>query len=194
MRRPERKAHENGGFRFLLVRHHGGQGQSAPQGRRGDFLGAQLPTLVRGVYYDGWRPADIPVKMSNEEFFARVRSIFPHAVEGGDEKLVRTVLKALERQRMAANGSTSNPGCRTRWPRSCRDPVEEVVSAAQRTEQAYGAPAAPPGSCGHGSGGCHSNIRRRSRRSASGRFLEQALAMLRERLVRGAHEFVQDTF
>ncbi|MEU3889714.1 DUF2267 domain-containing protein [Streptomyces sp. NPDC029041] len=40
-------------------------------------FGAQLPTLVRGVYYDGWRPADTPVKMSNEEFFARVRSEFP---------------------------------------------------------------------------------------------------------------------
>ncbi|MGW6646292.1 DUF2267 domain-containing protein [Streptomyces iakyrus] len=60
-------------------------------------FGAQLPTLVRGVYYDGWRPADTPVKMSNEEFFARVRSEFPYAVEGGDEKLVRTVLKTLER-------------------------------------------------------------------------------------------------
>ncbi len=23
-------------------------------------LGAQLPHLVRGVYYDGWRPADVP--------------------------------------------------------------------------------------------------------------------------------------
>ena len=58
---------------------------------------AQLPTLVRGVYYDGWKPAETPVKMSNEEFLARVRSEFPYAVEGGSEKLVRTVLKTLER-------------------------------------------------------------------------------------------------
>lgn len=54
-------------------------------------------TIVRGVYYDGWKPAETPVKMSNEEFFARVRSEFPYAVEGGSEKLVRTVLKSLER-------------------------------------------------------------------------------------------------
>ncbi|MGW3417346.1 DUF2267 domain-containing protein [Streptomyces phaeochromogenes] len=60
-------------------------------------FGAQLPTIVRGVYYDGWKPAETPVKMSNEEFFARVRNEFPYAVEGGSEKLVRTVLKALER-------------------------------------------------------------------------------------------------
>jgi len=60
-------------------------------------FGAQLPTIVRGVYYDGWKPAETPVRMSNEEFFARVRNEFPYAVEGGSEKLVRTVLKALER-------------------------------------------------------------------------------------------------
>ncbi|WP_260695800.1 DUF2267 domain-containing protein [Streptomyces sp. IB201691-2A2] len=66
-------------------------------GRDGRTFGAQLLTIVRGVYYDGWKPAETPVKMSNEEFFARVRSEFPYAVEGGNEKLVRTVLKTLER-------------------------------------------------------------------------------------------------
>ncbi|MFK4149384.1 DUF2267 domain-containing protein [Streptomyces sp. NPDC004065] len=60
-------------------------------------FGAQLPTIVRGVYYDGWKPAETPVKMSNEEFLARVRSAFPYAVEGGSENLVRTVLNVLER-------------------------------------------------------------------------------------------------
>jgi uncharacterized protein (DUF2267 family) len=53
-------------------------------------FGAQLPTLIRGVYYDGWKPAETPVKMSNEEFFERIRREFPYAVEGGDEHLVRT--------------------------------------------------------------------------------------------------------
>ncbi|MFE7776268.1 DUF2267 domain-containing protein [Streptomyces sp. NPDC057445] len=41
-------------------------------GRDGRTFGAELPTIVRGVYYDGWKPAETPVKMSNEEFFARV--------------------------------------------------------------------------------------------------------------------------
>jgi uncharacterized protein (DUF2267 family) len=32
-------------------------------------LGAQLPTLVRGVYYDQWRPAATPVKDRHLESF-----------------------------------------------------------------------------------------------------------------------------
>lgn len=58
-------------------------------------LGAQLPILVRGIYYDGWDPTDVPVKMDREEFLNRVREQFPYSVEGGTEPLVRTVLKAL---------------------------------------------------------------------------------------------------
>lgn len=60
-------------------------------------LGAQLPTLVRGVYYDGWKPSGTPVKLSGEDFFQRVRDDFPYAVDGGIETVVRTVLEALKR-------------------------------------------------------------------------------------------------
>jgi uncharacterized protein (DUF2267 family) len=36
-------------------------------------LGAQLPMLVRGFYYEGWRPADTPTReRKREEFLARV--------------------------------------------------------------------------------------------------------------------------
>jgi uncharacterized protein (DUF2267 family) len=36
-------------------------------------LGAQLPLLVRGLYYDQWRPAETPTKeRSREEFLAHV--------------------------------------------------------------------------------------------------------------------------
>ncbi len=38
-------------------------------------LGAQLPMIVRGFYYDGWHPAGKPVKEhSKEEFLAHVRA------------------------------------------------------------------------------------------------------------------------
>ena len=32
-------------------------------------LGAQLPTIIRGVFYEGWRPNDIPKKIKNPENF-----------------------------------------------------------------------------------------------------------------------------
>ncbi|GGW99685.1 hypothetical protein GCM10010297_22060 [Streptomyces malachitofuscus] len=49
--------------------------------------------------------------------------------------------------------------------RSAVTPVEEAMRAAQRAEAGLkprplsDATAAPSGSCGHGSGGCHSNIK-----------------------------------
>lgn len=36
-------------------------------------LAAQLPTLVRGIYYDQWRPSAVPVKeRRRDDFLARV--------------------------------------------------------------------------------------------------------------------------
>ena len=40
-------------------------------------LGAQLPTLLRGVYYEHWRPAATPVKQRDEaSFLARIDQAF----------------------------------------------------------------------------------------------------------------------
>jgi uncharacterized protein (DUF2267 family) len=58
-------------------------------------LGAQLPMLVRGIYYEGWDPSRVPVRMDREEFLQRIRREFPYSVEGGVEPLLRTVLVAL---------------------------------------------------------------------------------------------------
>lgn len=60
-------------------------------------LGAQLPMLVRGIYYEGWDPTRVPVKMHREEFLRRVRQEFPYDVVGGVEQVLRTVLAALRR-------------------------------------------------------------------------------------------------
>jgi uncharacterized protein (DUF2267 family) len=37
-------------------------------------FGAQLPMLVRGLYYEGWEPSKVPMKMSRDEFLEAVRT------------------------------------------------------------------------------------------------------------------------
>jgi uncharacterized protein (DUF2267 family) len=59
-------------------------------------LAAQLPMLVRGLYYDGWDPSRVPIKMDRDEFVERVRREFPFDVKGGIEPLISTVLRALK--------------------------------------------------------------------------------------------------
>jgi uncharacterized protein (DUF2267 family) len=61
----------------------------------GAQFAAQLPTLIRGVYYEGWNPSRVPVKMDGAEFLARIRQEFPYDVEGDIELLTQTVLRAL---------------------------------------------------------------------------------------------------
>jgi uncharacterized protein (DUF2267 family) len=58
-------------------------------------LSAQLPMLIRGIYFEGWDPSDVPVKMNHDEFMQRVRSEFPFEVKGGMDAVVPTVLQAL---------------------------------------------------------------------------------------------------
>jgi uncharacterized protein (DUF2267 family) len=57
---------------------------------------AQLPMLIRGIYFAEWDPSDVPVKMDREQFLERIQREFPFEVEGGLEPLVQTVLKALK--------------------------------------------------------------------------------------------------
>jgi uncharacterized protein (DUF2267 family) len=58
-------------------------------------LGAQLPMLVRGLYYAEWDPSKVPVQMNREQFLQRIRAAFPYEIEGDIEQLERTVLQAL---------------------------------------------------------------------------------------------------
>ncbi len=60
-------------------------------------LAAQLPTLIRGIYFEGWKPSKVPVKMDDEEFLRRIRQEFRYDVHGGVQQLVPTVLRALRR-------------------------------------------------------------------------------------------------
>ncbi len=44
-------------------------------GSRGNEVSAQLPTLLRGVYYEQWRPSTVPTKERDKNtFVARIES------------------------------------------------------------------------------------------------------------------------
>ncbi|RRO14686.1 DUF2267 domain-containing protein [Saccharopolyspora rhizosphaerae] len=58
-------------------------------------LSAQLPMLIRGIYYEAWNPSHVPVKLHREEFLERVAAQLPYEVEGEVEDLVQTTLRAL---------------------------------------------------------------------------------------------------
>jgi uncharacterized protein (DUF2267 family) len=60
-------------------------------------LAAQLPMLVRGIYYGGWDPSRVPQRMDLEMFLQRVQRDFRYDLDDGLEHLVRIVLNALRR-------------------------------------------------------------------------------------------------
>ena len=59
-------------------------------------LGAQLPMLVRGFYYEGWRPAGKPVKHRHKaEFLRLVAEEYTGVGQDELERAVRGVFKLL---------------------------------------------------------------------------------------------------
>jgi uncharacterized protein (DUF2267 family) len=59
-------------------------------------LGAQLPMLVRGFYYEGWHPAGKPVKeRKKEEFLAHIATAFQNDPEVDPEEVARAVFQVL---------------------------------------------------------------------------------------------------
>jgi len=60
-------------------------------------LGAQLPMLVRGFYYDGWTLKGKPHKERHkEEFLAHIKAAFKGDVTIKPESIARAVLKVVE--------------------------------------------------------------------------------------------------
>ncbi|MBU1206303.1 MAG: DUF2267 domain-containing protein [Proteobacteria bacterium] len=59
-------------------------------------LGAQLPMLIRGMFYEGWKPKGKPQKIrSKQEFLDRIRESFPNEPGIDVEKIARVVFKQL---------------------------------------------------------------------------------------------------
>jgi len=63
-------------------------------------LGAQLPLLIRGLFYDGWRPSDVPLRVRHrEDFLDLVREELDrnHAITEEPDRIVEAVLALLGR-------------------------------------------------------------------------------------------------
>lgn len=61
-------------------------------------LGAQLPILVRGVFYDQWRPAKMPQKLRHEdEFVARIAEGLEGIRPTNPEAAAKAVFHTLDR-------------------------------------------------------------------------------------------------
>ena len=61
-------------------------------------LGAQLPMLVRGLYYEGWRPATTPVKERKlRDFCARIEKAFENDPPDDVEDHIARVFQFLSR-------------------------------------------------------------------------------------------------
>ena len=59
-------------------------------------LGAQLPMLVRGIYYEGWNPHRTPVKERKKaDFLYHIRAAFPNDPDLDAEEVTRAVLYVL---------------------------------------------------------------------------------------------------
>jgi len=65
-------------------------------------LGAQLPLLVRGIYYEGWHPHGKPLKeRKREEFLAHIAKAYRTEPAVDAEEVTRAIFHLL-RQRLSA--------------------------------------------------------------------------------------------
>ena len=61
-------------------------------------LAAQLPVLVRGIYYEGWVPSKAPIKPRNKkDFLKRIESQFQKKPLEDSERAVAAVFDLLRR-------------------------------------------------------------------------------------------------
>jgi uncharacterized protein (DUF2267 family) len=85
-------------------------------------FGAQLPMLVRGFYYDGWKPSATPKRHRTVEAFAASLQPFPMKDSGlSPEKALRSVFLMLDHRisdgELADVRATLPEELRALWPR-----------------------------------------------------------------------------
>ena len=61
-------------------------------------LGAQMPVLVRGLYYEGWKPSRTPVKIKHkDEFYDCIRDYFTNEPDLEPRRIADAVLNVLQK-------------------------------------------------------------------------------------------------
>ncbi|TDK49889.1 DUF2267 domain-containing protein [Antarcticimicrobium luteum] len=59
-------------------------------------LAAQMPALIRGIYYDGWNPSKTPVKLrTRDAFIARIQKDFEPDPLGDAPEAIAAVMAVL---------------------------------------------------------------------------------------------------
>jgi uncharacterized protein (DUF2267 family) len=84
-------------------------------------LGAQLPLLVRGIYYEGWHPHGKPVKDRKlEDFLGHLAPALPSEPQASLERITRAVFALLARHVTAGEIESIRTGLPTElralWP------------------------------------------------------------------------------
>lgn len=84
-------------------------------------LGAQLPILVRGIFYDAWHPANKPLKIrTRDEFLELVAGRFGNIALIQPDRLVQAVLAVVEKHVSAGEvqqiQAALPKGIRELWP------------------------------------------------------------------------------
>jgi uncharacterized protein (DUF2267 family) len=96
-------------------------------------LGAQLPMLLRGLFYEGWDPTSKPTKEWHEEaFLAHIARELPRAAEGEVEQGTLAVLdvlsKHIDRGAAVKIASMFPQDLRKFWPAF----IQEAAAARQQ--------------------------------------------------------------
>jgi uncharacterized protein (DUF2267 family) len=97
-------------------------------------LGAQLPLLIRGLYYDQWHPAGKPEKQRHQdEFLARITQGLHDIRPVNPEQAARAVFAAIARHVSEGQAEKVKQALpkeiQTLWPRG---PEESTAAAAER--------------------------------------------------------------
>jgi uncharacterized protein (DUF2267 family) len=83
-------------------------------------LAAQLPLLLRGAYYEGWHPADKPLKRHREPFLRHLAGSLCDCPPADSEKVAEAVFRVLARHVSAGEVESVKralPGeFRSLWP------------------------------------------------------------------------------